>query len=324
MSKYHVYLISNGLHVKIGKAKDPFKRIVDLQIGSSLDLTVLFMIPYATESEAFEEEAKLQKKFKDKRVRGEWFSLTEEDILAIRTLETEDAAKIARNATTEVSVYLQELLDYGYTFAEIKKTKGVFKTTCVVCSEPLEIRHRGLIRRIKNTCDLCKAPTKPKEPKEVTRSDSYFNKLKKPLIKAHGSKYIYYELSSTIATFSCPIHGERKDPAKQHLLIGCALCVQDLKKDAVLCYQVAHTNTYRFILTTAKLHAFHTWTALTMPTKLQGQEQASIAALFAPKDDYPTIISVTEADDPEALLEELLTTGIASPKGYSYRQIKKA
>lgn len=67
-----VYFISDGMgHVKIGVAKDPERRMYELQIGNAFQLTLL-----AVESGGQPREKALHKVFRDLRVRGEWFTLT--------------------------------------------------------------------------------------------------------------------------------------------------------------------------------------------------------------------------------------------------------
>lgn len=73
-----VYLISNGRHVKIGVSVDPLTRMEILQIGSSDPLSLVHCWPGG-----YEEEAALHKRFQAKRVRGEWFALTEQEVLAL-------------------------------------------------------------------------------------------------------------------------------------------------------------------------------------------------------------------------------------------------
>jgi len=76
-----VYLIraENGL-VKIGKTHDVEARLQALDIGSPVGLELIFVIetPYADEI-----EQKLHGIYEQKRVKGEWFSLSEDDVQAI-------------------------------------------------------------------------------------------------------------------------------------------------------------------------------------------------------------------------------------------------
>lgn len=62
----YVYFISNGLHVKIGKSKNPKQRLNELQTSSPLFLSLIFI------SEKFT-EAELQERFKIDHQTREWF-----------------------------------------------------------------------------------------------------------------------------------------------------------------------------------------------------------------------------------------------------------
>jgi len=70
-----VYLISNGLHIKVGVSIDPQSRMEALQTGSSLPLTLLYDM-----TGGFDLEAQLHERYKDRRVLGEWFALTSQDV----------------------------------------------------------------------------------------------------------------------------------------------------------------------------------------------------------------------------------------------------
>jgi hypothetical protein len=72
----YVYFIqagrTNGL-VKIGYAKDPEKRMADLQIGSSLPLRLIYKIKVSGLAEARDKERYFHLKFARQRAHGEWF-----------------------------------------------------------------------------------------------------------------------------------------------------------------------------------------------------------------------------------------------------------
>lgn len=67
----HTYLIAaDGTHlVKIGIAKDPMRRLKELQTGQPMDLHLLWSV-------AGDYESDLHLHFATHRVRGEWFDLT--------------------------------------------------------------------------------------------------------------------------------------------------------------------------------------------------------------------------------------------------------
>lgn len=70
-----VYLIECQGLIKIGVSADPETRLKELGTGSPHQHSLLKVIPGG-----FEVERMLHKKFSDKRVRGEWFRLTSEDL----------------------------------------------------------------------------------------------------------------------------------------------------------------------------------------------------------------------------------------------------
>lgn len=80
----YVYLLFGGDgRFKIGKSIDPAKRLAQFQIGSPD--TVRFEVVIAT-GRMSELESNLHAQFKDKRIRGEWFMLSDEDVNFIKSL----------------------------------------------------------------------------------------------------------------------------------------------------------------------------------------------------------------------------------------------
>lgn len=77
-----IYLLRAGEYFKIGWAKTLEKRIRDIQSCCPETLELIHAIP--TE-EPLATEAKWHHRFKDKRVRGEWFKLTPEDVTEFRS-----------------------------------------------------------------------------------------------------------------------------------------------------------------------------------------------------------------------------------------------
>ncbi len=69
----YVYAISNGKHIKLGVAKNPFKRIKQLSTGSSEKLILLGYF-----NGGFTKEKELHKQYKKVRENGEWFYPTED------------------------------------------------------------------------------------------------------------------------------------------------------------------------------------------------------------------------------------------------------
>lgn len=81
-----VYLIK-GVHgyYKIGRAVRPPDRISQLEVALPFDIEVLHLIEC---KDHFEAESMFHKKYRNKRVRGEWFRLTEEDIAEIMAIKS--------------------------------------------------------------------------------------------------------------------------------------------------------------------------------------------------------------------------------------------
>lgn len=81
-SNQRIYLIENVLtgNIKIGISDDCQKRLRSLQTGSDCELRLLceFITPSSPPSKI---EALLHKEFKRKSVRGEWFSVEENDVI---------------------------------------------------------------------------------------------------------------------------------------------------------------------------------------------------------------------------------------------------
>ena len=64
--------------VKIGYAKDPAKRCAQLQTGNPNPLSVIWKVE-VEESRAKLVETKIHKEYNYKRVRGEWFKMSEQE-----------------------------------------------------------------------------------------------------------------------------------------------------------------------------------------------------------------------------------------------------
>ena len=72
----YVYFIRAGYTgpIKIGVAANVQRRLETLQTGNHLTLYIIATIKYSGRAEAYEKEKKFHNLFKDKRLRGEWFS----------------------------------------------------------------------------------------------------------------------------------------------------------------------------------------------------------------------------------------------------------
>jgi hypothetical protein len=70
-----IYVIRSGDFVKIGKANDPQKRIADLQTAHPVKLELLATLPGDKWL-----EKQFHNRFSDRRITGEWFRLTDEEV----------------------------------------------------------------------------------------------------------------------------------------------------------------------------------------------------------------------------------------------------
>jgi len=75
-----LYLIAAGPYVKIGVSSNIPDRLTILQVGSPVELELLFSVEVR---EAYALERYFHGEFSSQSVRGEWFTLTSEDILGI-------------------------------------------------------------------------------------------------------------------------------------------------------------------------------------------------------------------------------------------------
>ena len=71
---HYVYAISDGAFIKIGFAKDPTKRLNDLQTASPSELKLEATIRCERYSKAARLERRIHRKCGQFRVRGEWFT----------------------------------------------------------------------------------------------------------------------------------------------------------------------------------------------------------------------------------------------------------
>lgn len=76
-----VYFITDGEYVKIGVSNSLSLRISHLQIGNPRELKPLHVIPVCDLREALALEKNLHNYFSKKKIRGEWFDISERDIL---------------------------------------------------------------------------------------------------------------------------------------------------------------------------------------------------------------------------------------------------
>lgn len=81
----YVYLIKSSTgYWKIGHSKTPENRMKTFGVMLPFEVEYEHLIPTTN---MFMAETILHTKFSDKRVRGEWFSLTDDDVIAIKAIE---------------------------------------------------------------------------------------------------------------------------------------------------------------------------------------------------------------------------------------------
>ena len=73
--KHYVYMIKADQFVKVGVAKNPEKRLEQMQTGSPYELEIIALLPFITRSMAFEYENHLHRRLRRFHFRGEWFSI---------------------------------------------------------------------------------------------------------------------------------------------------------------------------------------------------------------------------------------------------------
>lgn len=82
-----VYLLSAGNRYKIGLTTSPVeKRVATIQANTPWDIVIEHII---CSSDVRATEKRLHDQFEEKRVNGEWFNLTPEDVKYIKSLECE-------------------------------------------------------------------------------------------------------------------------------------------------------------------------------------------------------------------------------------------
>lgn len=59
--------------VKIGVSKNPWKRIIDLQVSNPFKLKIICAVKMPNENQAYGVEKRLHEIFYDRQLRGEWF-----------------------------------------------------------------------------------------------------------------------------------------------------------------------------------------------------------------------------------------------------------
>ena len=81
--KDYLYIMECEGYFKIGKAHDLMSRLAGLQVGNPYEITPIL---YKKFNDALKIERLLHNKFEAKRVRGEWFELTGDDLIEITNI----------------------------------------------------------------------------------------------------------------------------------------------------------------------------------------------------------------------------------------------
>lgn len=88
--KMYVYFIAvTDAHpntVKIGKAKNPMQRLIEMQTGCPYQLKLVGQVPCLSEKHAYQVETNAHIAFRDFAYRGEWFRYTDRVRRAISTI----------------------------------------------------------------------------------------------------------------------------------------------------------------------------------------------------------------------------------------------
>lgn len=77
VSRWFVYFITDGEYIKIGKAKNPEKRLGEIQTGNGRPLELLWKIPCKNEKASLALEQRLHVWYGDYQTVGEWFNIKE-------------------------------------------------------------------------------------------------------------------------------------------------------------------------------------------------------------------------------------------------------
>lgn len=76
----YIYLLTNGTYYKIGKSKNPDRRIKELNSGSSEKIELIYK--YRSVEYYHTIESALHNFFSNKRLNSEWFELSPKDVLS--------------------------------------------------------------------------------------------------------------------------------------------------------------------------------------------------------------------------------------------------
>jgi hypothetical protein len=81
------FVLSDAGYYKIGKARNCQQRFMNLQASTTMALRIVHQI---ASNDALWLEAKFHRFFASKRLKGEWFDLSSEDLAAVKTMRHHD------------------------------------------------------------------------------------------------------------------------------------------------------------------------------------------------------------------------------------------
>jgi len=81
LRKYpEIYIIKCQKYYKIGKSYDAYQRMKNIELSSPFKLEMVY---HAEVNDAHKLEKKIHRKFRNKRVKGEWFELNKDEVKAV-------------------------------------------------------------------------------------------------------------------------------------------------------------------------------------------------------------------------------------------------
>lgn len=112
-----VYIARGGELYKFGNSENPEERIKQLQTGSPVPLSIVYTFEARTPKKA---EAELKRMFAAKHAHGEWFKLTEADVLSVKQATTDipaptpDVPQQPAGAATGALAAVHDIWAYRY------------------------------------------------------------------------------------------------------------------------------------------------------------------------------------------------------------------
>lgn len=126
-----IYFVQSGEKgpIKIGKANDPYKRLISLQTSSSETLTILGLM-----DGDIKEGKDIHAKFYDCKIKGEWFKPSKDLIEFIENNTQKSKIEIEEdfiNMFGEMLYGLQLVIDYETNISLLEMFKNYLLTDCV-------------------------------------------------------------------------------------------------------------------------------------------------------------------------------------------------